>query len=340
MAFKRVNSVYFMADSKEDLKDLPASAMGAECYVISEACEYKANSKGEWIIQRAATVAPGSVEVDLTGYATEKYVDKAVASVEVPSVDGLASEKYVNELIAKIQIPSIEGLASEKYVDEAIALANPVKDIYGDAHAFGLMVDSKDGKTLVEAMLEKGKVGMYNFHIEKGCPGQPEEVIAKNSSCRGVACVDTYRSDENWYGWILMFDQDGDTYVQYIRNAIPQGWKNLTKKPAVAVVNCAEYGLIFKNGTTGDIAIFDEIDRIHNAGQMCYLRGWYGDEGFLEVAISGYEYDTKGLMGVCLTGCMVETKTGQMLTINGIIAKQNDDAVCYMLTTPIGSIIG
>ena len=111
--------------------------------------------------------------------------------------------------------------------DAAIAAMNPVKDIYGDEHAFGLMVDSKDNKTLVQAMLEKGKVGMYNFHIEKGCPGQPAEVVANNSSCRGICCVDTYRSDSNWYGWILMFDQTGETYVQYIRNAVPQGWRKV-----------------------------------------------------------------------------------------------------------------
>ena len=117
--------------------------------------------------------------------------------------------------------------ATMDFVDAAIAAMNPVKDIYGDAHAFGLMVDSKDNKTLVQAMLEKGKVGMYNFHIEKGCPGQPAEVVANNSSCRGICCVDTYRSDSNWYGWILMFDQTGETYVQYIRNAVPQGWRKV-----------------------------------------------------------------------------------------------------------------
>ena len=66
---------------------------------------------------------------------------------------------------------------------------------------------------------------MYNFHVEKGSPGQPQEVVDKNSSCRGICCVDTYRSDTNWYGWILMFDHDGEMYTQYIRDAEPKGWK-------------------------------------------------------------------------------------------------------------------
>lgn len=205
MAYKRISAMYFMADNKQDLKNLPEARMGAECFVIEEACEYKCTSEGKWVKQSAPS-ASTSGSVDLTGYATEEYVDNA---------------------IEQIDIPSVEGLASETYVDEAITAVNPVKDVYGDAHAFGLMVDSTDNKTLIEAMLEKGKVGMYNFHVEKGSPGLPDEVTEKNSSCRGIACVDTYRSDTNWYGWILMFDQDGDVYAQYIRNAEPKGWKKL-----------------------------------------------------------------------------------------------------------------
>ena len=224
MAYKRISAMYFMADNKQDLKNLPETRMGAECFVIEEACEYKCTSEGKWVKQ---SVASASGSVDLTGYATEEYVDNAIEQIDIPSVDNLASEKFVQEKIAEIEIPSVEGLASETYVNEAITAINPVKDVYGDAHAFGLMVDSTDNKTLVEAMLEKGKVGMYNFHVEKGSPGLPDEVTEKNSSCRGIACVDTYRSDTNWYGWILMFDQDGEVYAQYIRNAEPKGWKKL-----------------------------------------------------------------------------------------------------------------
>lgn len=197
----------YICDTLEDLKTLPMLNMGSTCYVISNASKYMINSKGEWVVQSSSKPASsGNSSVDLTGYATENYVDNAIAAIEIPSV---------------------EGLASEEYVTAAIAESNPVKDVYGDAHAFGLMVKTSDNKTLIQAMLEKGKVGIYNFHIEKGCPGQPEEVVAKNSSCRGIACVDTYRSDSNWYGWIIMIDHDGDTYIQYIRDAEPKGWKKV-----------------------------------------------------------------------------------------------------------------
>jgi hypothetical protein len=44
MAWKRINGMYFMADCESDLVDLPKAQMGAECYVIENATEYKCNS--------------------------------------------------------------------------------------------------------------------------------------------------------------------------------------------------------------------------------------------------------------------------------------------------------
>lgn len=52
MAFKRINQITFMADYISDLETLPSAPMGAECYVIENATEYKCNSSGEWIAQK------------------------------------------------------------------------------------------------------------------------------------------------------------------------------------------------------------------------------------------------------------------------------------------------
>ena len=227
--FKKINQVYFLADAKEDLKEISPIKMGDECYVIKEACEYKVTSEGEWVKQ-TPTIA--SSETDLTGYATESYVDEKIANIDFPKVD-------LDPYAKKEEIPSVEGLASEKYVDEAIKIATHMDKDYGEAHMFGLMVDSTDGKTLIEAMYEKGK-GMYNFHVEKGSPGLPEAVVKKNSSCRGICCVDTLKPT-GWYGWIIMFDQDGDMYVQYIRNSEPKGWKEVVNKTEIEKANLAKY---------------------------------------------------------------------------------------------------
>ena len=49
MAFQKFNvgDTHYIADTKEDLKLLPAATMGSTCYVIENASKYMINSKGE-----------------------------------------------------------------------------------------------------------------------------------------------------------------------------------------------------------------------------------------------------------------------------------------------------
>lgn len=56
MAFKQISSIYFLADTKEDLANIPTRTMGAECFVIKDAMEYKQTSTGEWYPQAASKV--------------------------------------------------------------------------------------------------------------------------------------------------------------------------------------------------------------------------------------------------------------------------------------------
>lgn len=230
MALKRISAVYYLADTAKDLESITNLQMGSECFVIEEACEYKITSEGKWVNQSKSS--SGSTESGITkeemesaieGLASEEFVENAIANIEIPSIDGLATKEEVMEAVASVEVPSVEGLASESYVDEAIKNASMFEDVYGEEHMFGLMVNARDNISLIDAIKDKGH-GFYNFWIEKGSIGQPEEVIAKNSSCRGLACVDTVKP-AGWYGWIIMFDHDGDMYTQYIRNGEAKGWK-------------------------------------------------------------------------------------------------------------------
>ena len=276
MAFEKVRAFQYICDTKDDLKKIPEKKIGVECFVIKEACEYKLMSDGQWIKQIPVGTGTGGdidlsdyateqyvdnaisniifPETDLTGYATEEFVKGEIANIKFPETDltGLATEEYVGEKIAAavsaIEIPSIEGLASETYVDEHLAelAAHPIfktfasEDVPATGHLFGIFLEAKENKTLVEKMMETG-LGMYNFWVGKGAPGQPDEVIAKNSSCRGICCYDTNNASGNKYGWILMVDQDGDFYVQYIRSGKPQGWKSfvtaVAHKEAIDKIN-------------------------------------------------------------------------------------------------------
>lgn len=92
MAYKKINAVYFIADSKDDLKSLPEAPMGAECFVIEEAIEYKCTSDNRWFKQSGNAIQNGSI--DLTGYATEDYVDNAIANIE--ELIALTKEEILN----------------------------------------------------------------------------------------------------------------------------------------------------------------------------------------------------------------------------------------------------
>lgn len=84
-----------------------------------------------------AYLTENPVEVDLTGYATEKYVDEAISAIpevdlsdyakksDIPSTAGLATESYVQEEISKIEIPSTDltDYATKDYVAQEIAEA-------------------------------------------------------------------------------------------------------------------------------------------------------------------------------------------------------------------------
>lgn len=95
MAHKRISSLYFMADSKDDLTHLLESQMGTTCFVIEDACEYKRTSDGRWIPQTASSIA---------SLATEEYVDEAIANIEhpLPEVDKAHQVLITNENGEKI----------------------------------------------------------------------------------------------------------------------------------------------------------------------------------------------------------------------------------------------
>lgn len=62
------------------------------------------------------------IQVDLTGYATEEYVQEQIKAIPETDLTGYATEKYVDQKIEAIDIPETDltGYATEKYVDQKI----------------------------------------------------------------------------------------------------------------------------------------------------------------------------------------------------------------------------
>lgn len=188
MALKRISSVYYLADSKADLANIKNPGMGMESYVIEDACEYQVTSDGRWIKQVVASNTGATENVDLSNYVTKEELNSAISETKANTTFG---------------------------EDPEVMASNP-------GSAFGIALNNGETKTLPEAMLEKG-IGLYTFWVHKSNPDLPAEVLAKQSSCRGLCCVDTVKPT-GWYGWIQLFDHDGFMYTRYIRNSKPTDW--------------------------------------------------------------------------------------------------------------------
>ena len=183
MAFKKINSTYYMADTFEDLSNIPDPKMGTECFVIKEAIEYKAMSTGEWV--------------------------KQVFNMGTESNDCVTRDE-LNQIVESTKVNTTFG-----ETEEAMA-SNP-------GSAFGIAVNKGETESIVDKMIAKG-IGLYTFWISKDNTDLPAEAKAKNSSCRGLCCVDTVK-ETGWYGWIQLFDHDGYMYTRYIRNSVPTEWR-------------------------------------------------------------------------------------------------------------------
>lgn len=101
--FKRLGTDSYLCDAKEDLKNLPEKDLGAEAYVIKESTTYRLMSTGEWVRQ-GNNVAGSSAEVDLTGYATEKYVDTKVSEIKIPSVSNFVKKEDLQGYATEVEL--------------------------------------------------------------------------------------------------------------------------------------------------------------------------------------------------------------------------------------------
>lgn len=152
------------------------------------------------------------IRVDLTGYATEKYVDDAIAAIpevdlseyakktDIPSTSGLASEKYVDEKFNSIEIPDVdlEGYATEKFVTDKIAEAQLSG---GDVDLSNYYNKSEVDKKIEDIELTPGPAGKDGYTPVKGvdyfdgAPGEPgkdgeDYVLTADDKAEIAALVD------------------------------------------------------------------------------------------------------------------------------------------------------
>ena len=155
----------------------------------------------------------------------------------------------------------LTGYATEKYVDEAITSLDAAFKILGkDPNGFGISVKAADNKTVIEALGEAG-AGLYTLYVQKGVSDNP---TGTESSCRGIACVNTWYNKMEFYSWILLFDDESNLYTRYMNGVYgPQDWQKVTYDLSnYATKSYVNEGLATKQdkitGTAGDFVIIGE----------------------------------------------------------------------------------
>lgn len=235
MAYKLIRKDCWIADQVSDLDNMPEKDMGASCYVIGNATEYKLTSDGTWVKQvpPASGNAAGG-EVDLSGYATEDFVNEVIANIEHPVTDlsGYAKTEDipdVSNFATKDEIPNLDGYAMT--VELEAVKADPMLKAFDftrnpsmeDGQAIYLAAD--DPQTLQEALQEKG-LGVYNIWVSKGRADLPSTMIADNTSGRGFACVDlqTKANPEKFIGYVVLFDKKNSMYYRFFNKGTAGSW--------------------------------------------------------------------------------------------------------------------
>ena len=153
MKFDAIPEAKYLCDTIEDLSTLlPRPSYGDTCWVISEACEYICNSKGEWLPKEKASKT--TANVDLTGYATEDFVQEQIQNIEHPVVEvpsklselendaNYAQQAYVDAKVADLVNSAPETLDTIGEIAQALKEHQDVADAITEA--IGKKADKED----------------------------------------------------------------------------------------------------------------------------------------------------------------------------------------------------
>lgn len=117
---------------------------------------------------------------DLTGYATEEYVQEQIGGIEIPEVDftGIATEKYVDEALAALPEPVIE--EKEVYVGTA-APTDPDVKIWVNPAAENPFATKKyvDDAVAGIEIPEPGETDLSNYYNKTETDAAITEAIGK-----------------------------------------------------------------------------------------------------------------------------------------------------------------
>lgn len=140
-------------------------------------------------------------------YATKQYVDSAIDDIDTSDINltEYAKIEEVNKQIANLR-------------------TNLLFDEDGD---FSIRLNPEDSVSVTDAVKQLSKNGIYTIFSDEGVIDNP---VAENpeDSFKGLCHISQgIENGANVYAWILLFDNHGHAYTNYIRNNKPSGWNHL-----------------------------------------------------------------------------------------------------------------
>lgn len=218
MAHKRISSLYFTADSKDDLTHLPESQMGTTCFVIEDACEYKRTSDGRWIPQTASSIAttPGAGgNVDLTGYATEEYVNTKVAELVDNAPETLNTLKEVADALN-------ENASTAEALNQAIGNKVDKTDYPESINSNQYLTTDAEGNKIWENKLAYSSLETVPFVEEMTWTGAQTSFPMAIANAQDGDKITIFIDDVPYYG--VLEDQDSTTWVVKFDEEYEQQW--------------------------------------------------------------------------------------------------------------------
>lgn len=167
----------------------------------------------------------GDTEVNLSNYWSKDAADIEALKLalgiqnEITQVNNRI-DKFVEEINTKIKnLP-----------------ANLLFDENGD---FAINLSAAMETSVIDYMFTLERPGMYTIYAERGCPDNPFSAV--DSSFRGICHITQLENDnpsditgnQKMYGWIMLFDQEGNAHTNYIRRSVASGWKSLNEKATI-----------------------------------------------------------------------------------------------------------
>lgn len=133
----------FRKDAQSEWKEIVA-IKGEDGKTPVKGVDYFTDEEKQEIIDAAAAQGGGGGgSVDLTGYATEEYVDNAIEGIDLPDM---------TQYVQYTDLPSLEGYATEEYVDNAIANIDIPSGGGGSVAVDGVTIIQNDDGTISTAM--------------------------------------------------------------------------------------------------------------------------------------------------------------------------------------------